>query len=179
MTKRKFLSSALLLIMILSLVGGGVYADSQNVVTAPGTGVSDITLTVEATAFSVTVPMTLPVAMDSNGEVTTATTAKIINNSYGQVIVTNAEITGTGGWSIVAFDSNFEARPVGSKALGFKINEDETIAGELDFVQSHWTAIDGNSTLLITYDAKLPAQKTAIGTASKIADIVFTIGWKE
>ena len=40
-----------------------------------------------ATAMSVTVPTVLPIAVGTDGTVTTATDAKIVNNSYGAVRV--------------------------------------------------------------------------------------------
>ena len=42
-----------------------------------------------ATKMSVTVPTVLPIAVGTDGTVSTATDAKIINNSYGAVKVAN------------------------------------------------------------------------------------------
>ena len=57
-----------------------------------------VNLDVEAPTFSVTVPTALPINVDANGEVTTSSDAKIVNNSHGSVIVTNVTVTGKNDW---------------------------------------------------------------------------------
>lgn len=153
--------------------------------TAGGAGDSEVLLTVEEGAlFDVTVPMNLAISVDKNGNVTTASNAKIVNNSHGQVQVTNVAIAGANDWSTVDFATDMTKEKVGTKKLGFKINGDVTGSdGSLSFTQANFPVMDGandgdTDEMAITYDAKLPAQKTAI-TGSKVADVTFTVDWYE
>lgn len=153
--------------------------------TAGGAGDSEVLLTVEEGAmFNVTVPMNLAISVDKNGDVTVADNAKVVNLSHGQVQVTNVEIAGANGWSTVDFDTDMTKEKVGTKKLGFKINNDVTTSdGSLSFTQANFPVMDGandsdSDEMAITYDAKLPAQKTAI-EGSKVADVTFTVDWYE
>ena len=56
-----------------------------------------------AISASVVVPTALPVAVGTDGTVSTATDAKIINNSFGAVKVANISIEAAQGWSLAAF----------------------------------------------------------------------------
>lgn len=173
----------LLMVMLLTLSTGVVFA-SELEVTSPGTGNSILELTVEATRFSVTVPMQLPIDVDSNGVVTVASATKIVNNSYGAVKVTGVDLTPVPGWTIVDFTTDMTKEKVGAKKLGFKLNGGETVGDVLTFNASNFPKLDGaNSSnsdeLDITYDAVLPAQKVAIVSGTKVADVIFTIGWDD
>ena len=69
--------------------GAGVKIDATD-----GAGEVPVKLYAEGTTFSVTVPTSLPVSVDANGAVTVATDAKIINNSFGAVKVTDLKVVG-------------------------------------------------------------------------------------
>ena len=88
-----------------------------------------------ATAMSVTVPTVLPIAVGTDGTVTTATDAKIVNNSYGAVRVASVTLEAAGG----------EAFPVYSDvstAEGCKKLVDAAVErwGRLDIVVSNAAA---------------------------------------
>ena len=99
-TAKRFLSFALTLCMSLSLVCVANAANTSE--TSGGSASSSVTLsstedgslegTPAATAMSVTVPTVLPIAVGTDGRVTTATGAEIVNNSYGAVKVSSVAI---------------------------------------------------------------------------------------
>ena len=72
-----------------------------------GTGTSSVTLSSTAdgsiggdpaaTKMSVTVPTVLPIAVGTDGTVSTATDAKIVNNSFGAVKVNSVSIEAAQG----------------------------------------------------------------------------------
>lgn len=76
-----------------------------------------------ATALSVTLPTAFPLAMGTDGTVTTADNCKIVNNSYGAVRVKSATINGANGWSLTAFGDKaiLASAKVDSDMLGFEL----------------------------------------------------------
>ena len=110
---KKIISLVLAICMLASLA---ISASAANTVDASGgTGTSSVTLSSTAdgsiggdpaaTKMSVVVPTVLPVAVGTDGTVSTATDAKIINNSFGAVKVANISIEAAQGWSLAAFGS--------------------------------------------------------------------------
>jgi len=108
---KKIISLVLAICMLASLA---ISASAANTVDASGgTGTSSVTLSSTAdgsiggdpaaTKMSVVVPTVLPVAVGTDGTVSTATDAKIINNSFGAVKVANISIEAAQGWSLAAF----------------------------------------------------------------------------
>lgn len=134
-----------------------------------------VTLDTEVPTFSVTVPTSLPVWVDAEGQVTTATDAKIINNSIGPIIISNIEITPLNGWELSPYNSDHSKSKVNSHKIGFKLNGDITTTSGLEFNQSNWNSISAKGEHPLTYDATLPPQSRAI--VEEVAQVVFTIGW--
>jgi hypothetical protein len=176
---KKFLSGILAVTLVASLTvpAFAIQLSEAGEATVP------VELTVTAATFSVTVPTALPVTVDATGVVTTATDAKIVNNSHGAVRVTNMVISGVDDWEIVNYDSaNMSAEKANSHKVAIQINGDKTTADDtITFTESNFPKLDGaNATdsdeLEIVYDAKLPAQTTQI-SGSAIANVVFTVGW--
>ena len=108
---KKTISLILAICMIASLA---ISASAANTVDASGgTGTSSVTLSSTAdgsiggdpaaTKMSVTVPTVLPIAVGTDGTVSTATDAKIVNNSFGAVKVNSVSIEAAQGWSLAAF----------------------------------------------------------------------------
>lgn len=128
---KKFLSLALALCMLLSLT---VTASAAEISTNGGSGSTPVNLTttadgslngeVVATAMSVTVPTSLPMAMAQNGSVTTADNCKITNHSYGAVRVASVTISTVDDWKLTAFGdkSTLAGKKVDSNQLGFAIS---------------------------------------------------------
>ena len=97
---KKIISLVLAICMLASLA---ISASAANTVDASGgTGTSSVTLSSTAdgsiggdpaaTKMSVTVPTVLPIAVGTDGTVSTATDAKIVNNSFGAVKVNSVSI---------------------------------------------------------------------------------------
>lgn len=177
---RKFVSLVLALSCITALA---VPAFAADINTAGGTGSADVPLTVEAPTFSVTVPMQLPITVDADGAVTTATDAAIVNKSHGMVQVSNVTVTGANSWALVDFETNMGAVAVNSKKIALKLNGDVTgIDGAFGFTAANWPTIaakndaDTTDEMAIVYDAKVPAQSTAVD-GTTVANVVFTVGW--
>lgn len=134
-----------------------------------------VTLDTEAPMFSVTVPTSLPIWVDTSSQVTTATDAKIINNGVGPILISNVEITPVNGWSLSEYDTDHSKSKVNSKKIGFSLNGDITTSSHLEFDQSNWPSITSKGERLLTYDATLPPQSESI--VEEVAQVVFTIGW--
>jgi murein DD-endopeptidase MepM/ murein hydrolase activator NlpD len=58
-----------------------------------GTGLSPVNLAVETTNFDIIIPINLPISVAADGTVTVANDAKIVNNSYGPVVINNIKLT--------------------------------------------------------------------------------------
>ena len=106
----RILSLCLVLAMCFSMAA---FASAAAVTSDGGSATSSITLSSAAdgtlggdsaaTAMSVTVPTVLPIAVGTGGTVTTATDAKIINNSFGSVKVNSVTIDAARNWFLTAF----------------------------------------------------------------------------
>ena len=117
---KKIISLVLAICMLASLA---ISASAANTVDASGgTGTSSVTLSSTAdgsiggdpaaTKMSVTVPTVLPIAVGTDGTVSTATDAKIVNNSFGAVKVANVSIEAAQGWSLAAFGEQGHPSPM-------------------------------------------------------------------
>ena len=148
------------------------------------TGAASVPVTVarEAATFSVTVPSTLPIAVDANGNVTTATDAAIINNSSAPVAVTKVELTSQSNWTLAAYSRDILNLPVDTRQFGLQMNiGDKTVAtsnsGTSDILSDSLNArIAKGQNCAVTYNALFPAQTAAVSD-TQIANVVFTVGW--
>ena len=79
--------------------------------------------TIQGTKMSVTVPTVLPIAVGTDGTVSTATDAKIVNNSFGAVKVNSVSIEAAQGWSLAAFGdkATLAHEKVNSNKFGFSL----------------------------------------------------------
>ena len=128
---KKIVSLVLTICMMASLAIGASAANTVD--TSGGTGTSSVTLSSTdngaldgdpaATKMSVTVPTVLPIAVGTDGAVSTASDAKIINNSYGAVKVANVSIEAAQNWHLTAFGdkATLAKKKVDSNKFGFQI----------------------------------------------------------
>ena len=128
---KKILSLILAVCMIASLAISASAANTVDV--AGGTGTSSVTLSSTAdgslggdpaaTKMSVTVPTVLPIAVGTDDTVSTATDAKIVNNSFGAVKVANVSIEAAQNWHLTAFGdkATLAKKKVDSNKFGFQI----------------------------------------------------------
>ena len=141
-----------------------------------------VTVAREAATFSVTVPTTLPISVDANGNVTTATDAAIINNSGAPVAVTKVELASLSDWTLAAYSRDILNLSVDAKQFGLQMNiGDKTIAtsnsGTSDILSDSLNArIAKGQNCAVNYNALFPAQTAAVSD-TKIANVVFTVGW--
>lgn len=197
---KKFMSLALALCMVCAM---SVTAFAAEVDTDGGSGSTPVYLsstedgsidgTPAATAMSVTVPTALPMAMSQAGDVTTADSCKIVNNSYGAVRVKSVTITAANGWKLTAFGdkSTLAGEKVDSNKLGFAIsigggNQVMTDASDASSQMLISAPIDGcymtgignttGNTVAVEYAAIVTPLSTAV-TNANIANVVFVIEW--
>lgn len=129
----------------------------------------------EESIFNVTVPMNLPITMDSMGKVCTATDRKITNNSVVAVKVSNVKVklNEIEGW-IVNPDLDRSTAKVDGKEIAMTINNHTVLdSGDLDGF-TEWL-IEKNSNLPLNYNASLPSQSD--NRNELIGYVVFTIDW--
>ncbi len=198
---KKIISLVLAICMLASLV---ISTSAANTVdTSGGTGTSSVTLSSTsdgsiggdpaATKMSVTVPTVLPIAVGTDGTVSTATDAKIVNNSFGAVKVNSVSIEAAQGWNLTAFGdkATLAKEKVDSNKFGFQIalgNGEKKLTDNKN--ASKQTLLDAAvegcfmsgvgdtsaNTVAITYDAIVTPVSEAV-TNTAIASILFIIAW--
>ena len=164
------------------LTAEGLIDSTKSVDPTTGSASVPVNVTREAATFSVTVPTTLPISVDANGNVTTATDAAINNNSGAPVAVTKVELTGQSNWTLAAYSRDILNLPVDAKQFGLQMNiGDKTVAtsnsGTSDVLSDSLNAqIAKGQNCAVTYNALFPAQTAAVSD-TQIANVVFTVGW--
>lgn len=112
-----------------------VYEPTAGEAVTAGKASSVVVVDADATTFKVTVPIALHVHQDTEGVKTYADAmaadetgaAKIINEcSMGQVKITDVKVVAAEGYTISAWDADYDNMKVNSKTFGFKINGVET-----------------------------------------------------
>lgn len=198
---KKTISLILAICMIASLA---ISASAANTVDASGgTGTSSVTLSSTAdgsiggdpaaTKMSVTVPTVLPIAVGTDGTVSTATDAKIVNNSFGAVKVANVSIEAAQGWNLTAFGdkATLAKEKVDSNKFGFSISLGNGAAQITDGKNASKQtllndAVEGcfmsgvgdtsANSIGIAYDAIVTPVSEAV-TNTAIASVLFIIAW--
>ena len=197
---------AVCLIASLAISASAMELPSGNTVgESGGTGTSSVTLSSTAdgsiggdpaaTKMSVTVPTVLPIAVGTDGTVSTATDAKIVNNSFGAVKVANVSIEAAQGWSLAAFGdkTTLAHEKVNSNKFGFQLAIGGGAAAATDNKNASKqtlldTAIEGcymsgvgdtsANSIGITYDAIVTPVSEAV-TNTAIAIVLFIIALDE
>ena len=171
---KKIVSLVLAVCLMASLAIG---ASAANTVDASGgTGTSSVTLSSTAdgsiggdpaaTKMSVTVPTVLPIAVGTDGTVSTATDAKIVNNSFGAVKVNSNKF----GFSLCLGD--------GEK----KMTDDKNASKQTlltDAINGCFMSGVGDTSansIGIAYDAIVTPVSEAV-TNTAIASVLFIIAW--
>ena len=198
---KKIISLVLAICMLASLA---ISASAANTVDASGgTGTSSVTLSSTAdgsiggdpaaTKMSVVVPTVLPVAVGVDGTVSTASDAKITNNSFGAVKVNSVSIEAAQGWNLTAFGdkATLAKEKVDSNKFGFSISlgngaaqvTDNKNASKQTLLEA---AVEGcymsgvgdtsANSIGITYDAIVTPVSEAVVNAS-VASVLFVIAW--
>ena len=204
MKNMKQLVSLLLAVCLMaSLAIGASAAEPTTVDVSGGTGTSSVSLSSTsdgtldgdpaATKMNVTIPTILPIAVGTDGTVSTATDAKIVNNSFGAVKVNSVSIEAAQGWSLAAFGdkSTLAHEKVNSNKFGFQISlgngekklTDNKNASKQTLLDS---AVEGcfmsgvgdtsANSIGIAYDAIVTPVSEAV-TNTAIASVLFIIAW--
>ena len=130
---KKLVSLLLAVCLMASLAIGASAAEPTTVDVSGGTGTSSVSLSSTsdgtldgdpaATKMNVTIPTILPIAVGTDGTVTTATDIRITNNSFGAVKVDNVKVEAGTGWKLTAFGSkdSLAKVKVDSNMIGFKL----------------------------------------------------------
>ena len=201
---KKNMNKIVSLVLDLSLcMCMGVTAFAAEIDTSGGAGSTPVSLSStddgtlggdpSATALRVTVPTALPMAMNQDGDVTTATDCKIVNNSFGAVRVASVTITAADDWSLTAFGdkSILAGEKVDSNQIGFAIsigggdmmatdnsNEDTQALISAPIAGCFMTGVgnqNGNS-VAVNYDAIVTPLSNAVTNAT-VANVVFIVEW--
>ena len=201
---KKNMNKIVSLVLALSLcMCMGVTAFAAEIDTSGGAGSTPVSLSStddgtlggdpSATALRVTVPTALPMAMNQDGDVTTATDCKIVNNSFGAVRVASVTITAADDWSLTAFGdkSILAGEKVDSNQIGFAIsigggdmmatdnsNENTQALISAPIAGCFMTGVgnqNGNS-VAVNYDAIVTPLSNAVTNAT-VAIVVFIVEW--
>ena len=203
---KKIISLVLAICMLASLAisaSASALPSGNTVGESGGTGTSSVTLSSTAdgsiggdpaaTKMSVTVPTVLPIAVGVDGAVSTATDAKIVNNSFGAVKVANVAIEAAQGWNLTAFGdkATLAKEKVDSNKFGFQIalgNGEKKLTDNKN--ASKQTLLDAAvegcfmsgvgdtsaNSIGIAYDAIVTPVSEAV-TNTAIASVLFIIAW--
>ena len=191
---------ALVMVLCLAFAMMTVASASNEATASGGSATSQVTLSSTAdgsldgdpaaTAMSVTVPTVLPIAVGTDGSVTTATDAKITNNSYGAVKVSGVSIQAAQGWHLTDFETNMANEKVDRNQVGFALTigggeqlaTDSTEAAQAllaEAVEGCYMTGAGDSagsSVAVAYDAIVSPVSEAV-TNTAIASVVFTVEW--
>ena len=154
---------AALIVMALAL--SGMYVVSAQEITSPGEITIDGSVEVEHSSFKVIVPSSLPMIADSEGNITAASNAEIINRSSKSVKITSLNITAKQGsdWTLVN-DVPSDVRGANEFTFSTSLNINDTI--------------QANDVLPFTYDAQL-SPITEGTTSIDLVTMTVTIDWEE
>jgi len=139
-------------------------------------GDTKILVNAESTFFYTSTPILIPIYVDKTGDATIPTDLYIENKcAWGPVVVKNIEFIKANGWEVKAFDTfDFKNTLADSKYIGLTINEvvvEEN--GSVDMNESLSSSILYKSKKQLTFDAKIPAQRSALKEIC--AGIIFTV----
>lgn len=130
--------------------------------------------------FSVTLPASLELSMDAEGEVYTPDETLIINQSTGDVEVTDLILESDTGWEIVPYETNMASEKVDSCLIGFWINGAETQEyGEYEYLDLSWYPeawiVPQDDILELYYHAVVSASSREI--YEQVLTAIFVVDW--
>ena len=161
--------------------GGGSGGGSSSGEGGSGSGstgsTGDAMIIVDATPtqFTVTVPIIVSVEMNSDGSVSVPGDYYVTNEcALGPVVITEIKVTSATGWKLSEFDADYSNMKASTKTLGLSINDVPVgIDGSVVMNESLTSSILNRDKKALTFDAKLPAQRTRVN--ENVAAIVFTV----
>ena len=163
-------------IWILSIDGRPTVTTQENLSVGSATEIP-ILVDVAPCNFKATVPMNLPVHVESNGTAITATNAKIKNeSSFGRIEIKSITVAGIGDWVLTDYASNFSLMPVDSKLFGMSIcgADADSATGLVDV--SGLPILDKIEDINLVYNTKIAPQSAGLPSVA-IANVVIVVGW--
>ena len=187
---------------LCALCAMSVTAFAAEIDSSGGSGTTPINLTTTndgidgtsttATKLNVTVPTSLPMAMQDDGTVVTATDCKIVNHSYGAVRVKTVTISAASDWNLTAFGdkTTLAGEKVDSNKLGFAMSigggqevSTKTSAATQRLIAApmagcYMTGVGNpaNNSVSINYAAIVTPMSGTVNNTT-IANVVFVIEW--
>lgn len=159
-------------VVLLALCVTPSTALAETVTTTPGAVSSSAELTTDATLLNVTVPTSVLIYVDAQGNVVTPDNVPITNNSAAPIKVTSLAVTAENGWKLDSYSTNYSYYKLGKQDYSLQINGQDPSSGALAFD----TPINGGESLNLALSAKVAPQKTAIN-ASQIGSMIVTVDW--
>ena len=155
--------------------GGGSGSGESGSGSTGSNGDAMIIVDATPTQFTVTVPIIVSVEMDSDGSVSVPGDYYVTNEcALGPVVITEIKVTSATGWTLSAFDADYSNMKASTKTLGLSINGVSVgTDGSVVMNESLTSSIMNRDKKTLTFDAKLPAQKTSVN--ENVAAIVFTV----
>lgn len=144
-----------------------------------GDGFCDKCKAVTAQFLIATIPLTLPITANLNGEVAVADNAEIRNLSSTQAIkVTDVRVSVFSGWILVDGDTVFAETDRGAQqlAMGFR-GTPVKADGSMDMTQADWS-IEANGRLPLNMEASIPAQDQGAAQFT-MGKVTFALDWAE
>ena len=156
---------------------GGTEVTEDTVYTADGPSTYYARWT-KVQAFSVTVPVAMPLTVDQNGGVHAAENLTIQNDSTGAVKVTGVTVSSGNGWTLVPYATNMAREKVDTRLIGLSLNGVETDtegSSEILPLSGDWT-VPENGNLPLSYDAVISALSQPV-TNQAVLSVVFVLEW--
>lgn len=133
-----------------------------------------IKLSQQATIIDISVPMSIPITVMTDGDVVTASGIKIINNNYGAIKIDNIAVETRKEWVISKFTKDYSSSKVGLKEFGLRLDSKNVTENGLLPIEKGAYVINGYATKNIPYTASVAPQINSIMNES-IANIVLTV----
>ena len=166
-----------LFLSIIFILGICVYA--EEIMQVP------VVADIEPTEICVSVPVSLPVSVDKDGNVKTADNCVIINESSASVRVKSVNISAKNGWTLTDYRDiqGFDSAKVDSNKLAFML----TIGGSqpvytdnsenlTQSIMKTPAVINSHEIAPVKYDVMVTPVSAAV-KGLEIADIVFILEW--
>lgn len=172
---KPFINKFLSLMLVLSVVITGLIPTTAvfaSEITEPGTAVSTAVLTSEGLIMNVTVPTSVLIYVDENGEVNTPDYLPIINNSVAPVFVHSLTVTPKNGWTLDPIATDYTNFKTNRKNYWIALNGLDPSSEPIALA----TPIYGSDSLNLVLSADVAPQRTAT-TALNIGEIVVISDW--
>lgn len=143
-----------------------------------GGGGGDVPPDVKPETFSVTVPATIPISMDLDGNIKVPDTLEIVNGNDSAIKCIDIELMLDSEWTAANFDDlDVNAAPVDSKDFSIAFRGDKLQSdGLVGVTEKNWN-FGANSSLPLNTKVRIPRQTTECEV--DLATVNFTFDWSD